>query len=68
MVLLEPHPQWSWTQCTHDAQVGPSNITQCDCGALVQSCLHIVNDFPLRRFPGGLERLAQCAETAKIEG
>ena len=37
---------------------GLSSSPECDCGAAVQSCHHIVSECPRRKFPGGLESLA----------
>ena len=37
---------------------GLRDSPQCDCGNTPQSCLHLVEDCPSRRLPGGMKTLA----------
>lgn len=37
----------------------------CDCGAPIQTCSHIVNDCPKRKFLGGMRQLALCDSEAR---
>ena len=45
---------------------GLASSPVCDCGAPAQTCHHIVEECPRRRFPGGLAALAECGTDAKI--
>lgn len=41
-----------------------ADSTSCDCGATDQTMLNIVNDFPIRKFRGGMEGLNRLDEGA----
>jgi len=64
VVNVEPLSDWPGSMCNNLVRWNQTSDPSCSCGASLQTMLHIVNDCPDMKFPGGLSALRLVEEEA----